>query len=284
MEMDDFGSQYSSLNVLRELDFDVIKLDANFFVDLNRDSKGAAIIKNVISLAHDLHMCVVAEGIEKEEQAEFLRYQNCDYVQGYLYSRPLPKKEFEALLEKEKSKYTAMDFDPLLVLSPEVNKIFNASSIPSCLTFLNEKGELSTLKTNQAFADIFGKGYGDDKIFIHILPEYREPLRQAYKDPFAGFEAKTMDYQRLMSNGSVKWIRVNFHLLYSDKKGENKLFLSSFSDVTLEKIMEDELLKRKSPRLINEQILILSSSQETINSLLIALDNDFPTKEAKNVK
>lgn len=283
MEMDDFGSHYSSLNVLRELDFDVIKLDANFFVDLDRNSKGAAIIKNVISLAHDLHMCVVAEGIEKEEQAEFLRYQNCDYVQGYLYSRPLPKKEFEDLLEKEKQKYLTMDFDPSLVLSPEVNKIFCSSSIPSCLTYLNKEGELSTLKTNQAFANAFGKGYGKDKIFINILPEYRDSLRQAYKDPFTGFEAKTMEYRRFMSDGSIKWIRVNFHLLYSDKKSENKLFLSSFSDITLEKIMEKELLKRKSPHLLNEKILILSSNQETIESLLVALDDDFLTKQAKNV-
>ena len=89
--MDDFGSGYSNLNILKELDFDVIKLDMAFLK--NFDQYAAIIIKNVICMAKELHMKTLAEGVETREQFDFLKKAGCDMAQGYYFSRPIPLKE-----------------------------------------------------------------------------------------------------------------------------------------------------------------------------------------------
>ena len=93
MALDDFGFAYSSLTVLKDFDADDLKLDRAFFV--NENEKSQKIVENMICLAHDLGMNVVAEGIERENQVESLRKVGCDMIQGYVYSKPLPVDEFE---------------------------------------------------------------------------------------------------------------------------------------------------------------------------------------------
>ncbi|WP_143412152.1 bifunctional diguanylate cyclase/phosphodiesterase [Arabiibacter massiliensis] len=97
--MDDFGSGYSSLNVLKNLEVDVLKLDRAFFGDPNCDeARGAAIIDAVIAMARQLGMDTVAEGVETEAQLGFLAKAGCDYIQGYLFSRPVDAAAFERLV------------------------------------------------------------------------------------------------------------------------------------------------------------------------------------------
>lgn len=91
--LDDFGFAYSSLALLKELEIDSLKLDRIFFVSENEKSR--LIVKNLVDLAHSLGIQVVAEGIEEAEQVEALGRMGCDYVQGYVFSRPLPVEEFE---------------------------------------------------------------------------------------------------------------------------------------------------------------------------------------------
>lgn len=93
--MDDFGSGYSSLGILKEFDVDVLKMDRSFFLDMESE-KARDIIRSVVELAAKLRLETVAEGIEKAEQIEFLRAIHCDTVQGYFFSRPLPMDEFES--------------------------------------------------------------------------------------------------------------------------------------------------------------------------------------------
>ncbi len=100
VEMDDFGSGYSSLNVLKDLDFDVIKLDMLFLENKDENSRGGTILSSVVNMAKWLNIPVIAEGVETVEQADFLRSIGCDCIQGYLYSRPLPEAEYEALISK----------------------------------------------------------------------------------------------------------------------------------------------------------------------------------------
>ena len=93
VEMDDFGSGYSSLNILKDLDVDVIKLDMNF---LSGDigGRGGAILNSVVQMTKWLNTPVVAEGVETREQADYMKSIGCDYIQGYLYSKPLMEQEF----------------------------------------------------------------------------------------------------------------------------------------------------------------------------------------------
>lgn len=93
--IDDFGSGYSSLNLLKDVSLGVLKIDRLFFENLENNKRGDIIIRNVINMASELKMKTVAEGVETLEQLEFLKSVNCDMVQGYIYDRPMPVEEFE---------------------------------------------------------------------------------------------------------------------------------------------------------------------------------------------
>ena len=92
VSLDDFGFGYSSLFLLRVLDIDTIKLDRSFFVDENEKSR--AIVTGIIQFAHQFKICVVAEGVEEQQQAETLYQSGCDLIQGYVYSPPLSVEDF----------------------------------------------------------------------------------------------------------------------------------------------------------------------------------------------
>ena len=95
VSMDDFGAGYSSLNSLKELPLDIIKLDAEFFRSVDDIKRSNLIVGETISLAKKLGMEIVAEGIETREQVDFLAKQDCDLIQGFYFSKPLPVAEFE---------------------------------------------------------------------------------------------------------------------------------------------------------------------------------------------
>lgn len=100
--MDDFGSGYSSLNVLLETPFDVIKLDKKFMDNMMASDKGKLILEHMVSMAHKLGLGLLAEGVETKEQVELLEKIGCDNVQGYYFARPMPQEDFFALLKKDR--------------------------------------------------------------------------------------------------------------------------------------------------------------------------------------
>lgn len=103
IEMDDFGSGYSSLNMLGQMAIDVIKLDMGFIRSELKKPVEQSILNDVVNMAHRLHLNVVAEGVETAEQKTRLRELGCDCAQGYYYAKPLPEAQFEDLLKKSQS-------------------------------------------------------------------------------------------------------------------------------------------------------------------------------------
>ncbi len=99
MAIDDFGTGYSSLNYLKRFPIDTVKVDKSFVMDLPDNKDDMAITMAVIGMAHQLNMEVVAEGVETREQLQFLTDQNCEYAQGFLFSKPLPMDSVIKLLE-----------------------------------------------------------------------------------------------------------------------------------------------------------------------------------------
>ncbi|MFI3176752.1 MAG: EAL domain-containing protein, partial [Eubacteriales bacterium] len=102
ISMDDFGAGISSLNRLKEIPLDIMKIDRGFVMDSLENKKGKIIIENVIQMGKKLNLETVAEGIETKEQLEFLRDMGCDVGQGYYYARPLPEGEFLDKWHQEK--------------------------------------------------------------------------------------------------------------------------------------------------------------------------------------
>ncbi len=97
ISMDDFGTGYSSLSYLKRFTIDILKIDRSFIADVNSDPDAAEIVKAIIAMAHALKLTVVAEGVENEQQMDFLTRLNCNEIQGYLISKPIPALEFEQL-------------------------------------------------------------------------------------------------------------------------------------------------------------------------------------------
>jgi diguanylate cyclase (GGDEF)-like protein len=98
ISIDDFGTGFSSLSQLKWLPIDVLKIDRSFVHDASTYPDDAALVMAIITLAHNLRLKVVAEGVESEEQLRFLHLLRCDEVQGYLFSKPLPAAEFQQLI------------------------------------------------------------------------------------------------------------------------------------------------------------------------------------------
>ena len=94
--IDDFGTGFSSLGYLSKLPVDSLKIDRSFVNDMTQSPKGLSLVSTIVTLAHSLHLKVVAEGVETEEQRGLLKQLRCDEMQGYLYSEPVPAEEFEA--------------------------------------------------------------------------------------------------------------------------------------------------------------------------------------------
>jgi len=98
ISLDDFGTGYSSLSYLKQFPVNKLKIDQSFVQDITTDPSDASIVASIINLAHNLGLNVVAEGCETKEQLQFIRSYHCEEVQGYLFSRPLPKAEAEQVL------------------------------------------------------------------------------------------------------------------------------------------------------------------------------------------
>ena len=100
MLMDDFGSGYSSLNMLKTTPFDVLKIDRGFLSEFMESGRGRKIISHTISMSQDIGLDIIAEGVETKEQAQFLHDCGCDSAQGFYYSKPVTQEEFDELLLK----------------------------------------------------------------------------------------------------------------------------------------------------------------------------------------
>ena len=98
--LDDFGTGYSSLNYLQQLPINNMKIDKSFVQDIANDRNKSYIAESIIQLAHRLNLEVIAEGVETEEQLRILVNKNCDIIQGFIFSEPLPSRKVERILRR----------------------------------------------------------------------------------------------------------------------------------------------------------------------------------------
>lgn len=102
LSIDDFGTGYSSLAYLKKFPIDTLKIDHSFIRDLSHSSDDKAIVEAIILMAHKLNLHIIAEGVETNDQLEFLRKKGCHEVQGFLLGKPVSPEEFEEHLKKGK--------------------------------------------------------------------------------------------------------------------------------------------------------------------------------------
>ena len=149
--LDDFGSGYSSLGLINQLNVDAIKLDRSFFVGDNDSSRGRGVVESIMKMAGKLHINTVAEGVENMEQVRHLRHAACDTVQGYVFFRPMPVAEFENAVW-ENGRLICVDPEGAL-LSPRASGWKDDSRRGSIVTFLY-RPDTGAIRFSSAFSPV----------------------------------------------------------------------------------------------------------------------------------
>ena len=181
VEMDDFGSGYSSLNILKDLDVDIIKLDLNF-LNGSVSGRGGIIIRSVVQMAKWLRTPIIVEGVETIEQADFMMSIGCYYVQGYLYSKPVSEPDF---LEKLQQTHHEPIGTPIELLdSFHADRFWDPSSLETLIfnnyvggaaVFMYKEGKLEFVRVNKKYIEEIGMNISE-KDFIESDPwQYFEP-------------------------------------------------------------------------------------------------------------
>ena len=174
IEMDDFGSGYSSLNMITSLPIDALKLDMQFIRTAFRDRKDTRLLEAVIGLAKSLGLPIVAEGVETAEQMFTLKSLGCDIVQGYYFSRPLPADEFEAYVRglEQETTYSAAEDEKTLRTGPKDRFTYDAMH-----------DQLTGLYNHSAFDILFHDADHDHiAVMIATVDDYRKIRAEKGRD------------------------------------------------------------------------------------------------------
>lgn len=205
--LDDFGSGYSSFSTLQDYDFDIIKLDMGFVRKIDTDKKAKVIIKSLIYMAHMMDSKVIAEGVETKSQADFLRDEGCDYIQGYYYGKPMVKEEFERLLDEEvlEDKRIEENFD-----YDELNCLYN--TVPAAYYRCSSLEDFKFSYVSEYFLQMLGYTRQEIQTEFHdcflelIHPEDQIVIHKAVKEFYKNDIDKEYVF-RLKSKKGYIWVQ-----------------------------------------------------------------------------
>ena len=164
VEIDDFGSGYSSLNSLKDVPAQVLKLDMRFLGRSGDTNRGGSILESVVRMSKWLGMWVIAEGVEDREQADYLRSIGCYHIQGYYYARPMPAAEYEALAAHSHKARSGADVETVEHLDTSAfwdpasvdTLIFNSFVGGACIFEYSGGDRLELLRVNKKYAEALG--------------------------------------------------------------------------------------------------------------------------------
>ncbi|MEG1275654.1 MAG: diguanylate cyclase, partial [Ruthenibacterium sp.] len=292
--MDDFGSGYSSLALLKDIVINVLKIDMQFLSVSDFPGRGENIIASVIRMAKWLNIPVIAEGAETAQQVEFLRSVGCDYVQGYYYARPMPVAEYEALCKKlhiDKHLRIAQRqnndrYADLFSLSPEMKALFhNALQAAAIYEFADD--QIEAIRVNEAYYALLGHDdmlAGTQNILDSIEAADRETLRKAFHACAQMQTVVECDYQRRRNSKVPVWIHAKLHPV--SVVGEKHIIIGELSDITLRREVDAELQKYKTSWLSDHQtthtVLLVDDGEINRTVLKKILQGQFTFLEAAN--
>ncbi|MEG1683902.1 MAG: EAL domain-containing protein, partial [Oscillospiraceae bacterium] len=252
--MDDFGSGYSSLALLKDILIDMLKIDMRFLSVSEFPGRGENIIASIIRMAKWLKIPVIAEGAETKEQVEFLRSVGCDYVQGYYYACPMPVAAYEELCASlllgmqmmTDQKYNSYRYDDLFSRNPEMERLFyNKLQAAVICEYFDDTIEL--VRMNEAYYALVGHNDMLAKSY-HVLDAiesvYRAPLLRAFCTCAQTLEPVECEYMRRRTDGTPLWIRAG--LRYVTTVGNKHVLIVELTDITIHKEIDAELQKYKA--------------------------------------
>lgn len=264
--MDDFGSGYSSLNMLKDINVDILKIDMKFMENFETSNRAGNILTSVVRMAKWLKLMVIAEGVETKLQEDFLRSIGCDIIQGYYFSKPLPIGEFENLIGTEKTmgavplqlEADVGDFDSLFNGRQLISRVFN-SIVGGVGIYELEDDRLEVLRVNDSYYDIMAYDpqsfYNEaTNVFDQVHPEDREVLLEACRRAVRDKGADKVQLRRRRHDGKMLWLDVGIRYL-SESGGNQTLICLAINDITEQKEQEIEIWRKNKELLRHYQFL-----------------------------
>ena len=245
--MDDFGSGYSSLNVLKDIEVDVLKIDMRFFESTDVGGRGENIVASVVRMAKWLDIPTIAEGVEKEEQVEFLKNIGCEYVQGYYFAKPMPAYAYNSIacasngLEKLNKK--TFDTNQIFAMDTEMEN-FVSDSTQAIAIYEYDQETLEVLRVNNAYYELMG--YDDRYIrannLLDVLEEKsRKIIHDTLEEVIQTKGTVGCEYEKVLSNGKRVWLHLKLKYINSIE-GRN-IIIGTHMDISSEKQVEDSFNK-----------------------------------------
>jgi PAS domain-containing protein len=253
--MDDFGSGYSSLSILKNLPVDILKFDLHFLSGEGIGGRGGIILNSAIQMAKWLETQTIAEGVETIEQADFLKSVGCNYVQGYLYSKPIPEGEMFKLLTSTDSEKTVPTLTFIRGLKAErfwdpnslETMIFN-SFIGAAAIFSYEDGNVELLRVNEKYVKELGMNLTEKEVLKSNPLETLDPVNRkiylsAIRKAVRSCGEETCETWRTIQSGCCgeDKICIRSHIRVIGKAAEQAIIYTIVQNITREKRQYEEL-------------------------------------------
>lgn len=245
--MDDFGSGYSSLNVLKDIEVDVLKIDMRFFESSGVGGRGENIIASVVRMAKWLEIPTIAEGVEKDEQVEFLKNIGCEYVQGFYFAAPMPAYAYNAIACAtggfEKYNKKSFDVNQIFAMDTELEN-FVSDSTQAIAIYEYDQETLEILRVNNAYYELMG--YDDRYMRANNLLDVLEEkskriIKNSLEEAVQTKGTVGCEYEKVLSSGKRVWLHLKLKYINSIE-GRN-IIIGTHMDITNEKQVEDSFNK-----------------------------------------
>lgn len=246
--MDDFGSGYSSLNVLKDISVDVLKVDMKFLSNTDIPGRGDNILASVIRMAKWLNLPVIVEGVETAGQSRFLKSIGCDYVQGFYFACPMPVDEYLKLIDEDKEVVSEglivnenVNCDSLFEKNPQMEILFG-NNLQAIVIYEYSEDKFELLRVNEGFYTLFGnsdRAVKTDNPMVVVEEGYRKVVLNAFKEAVRTKKTGEAEYVRLKENGTSVWIKMR--LQYIQKIGTKHILFGTLNDITAQKELDSML-------------------------------------------
>ncbi|NLL78759.1 MAG: EAL domain-containing protein [Clostridiales bacterium] len=260
--MDDFGSGYSSLNMLKSVAVDVLKIDMRF-LDINEkeEEKGIGILESVVNMSRQMGLPIIVEGVETKKQEDFLVGMGCRYTQGYYYYKPLPIAEFEKLLSDE----TMLDLNGLLCKQVEAlhirefldSNLFSDTMVNNILgaaAFYDiYENKVEIVRVNDQYYQLTGIDASDkekvgQRLWDYVQGEDRQAMLSIFDEAYENRVNGAQGYIHFRrTDGEMLWVYLRVFFL-REREG-HKIFYSSLIDMTA---MQEEKRRIMSEQEVSE--------------------------------
>jgi len=280
VEIDDFGSGYSSLNTLKDVLAQVIKLDMRFLENSDNPERGGNILESIIRMTKWLGVSVIAEGVETAEQADYLKSIGCYYIQGYFYAKPMPYTEYETIARKIIKEENMLTLETVMTINN--NSLWNSKSMDTLIfnryvgsacifEYTETTGRIEILRANDKYMKMIStNGFDVDYAFKiswknYLDSETHNRLQNSFKTAIRTKEEISGEYYFINLPGIIKnkYIRATLKLIAS--AGKRHLIYCTNEDITAQ--LEAEQQK-------NEALEQLKIILEKINGIVTVVTAD----------